>query len=145
MAAKTKRIGDSNLELAFAGNIRHIIQVAYFIRGFLIDGRRNDAATQALNQSDGFQPAGSSKRVAGHRLVGGNRNAVSRFPEQLLNRQCFRAVPDNGAGCMGADNIHFLRLDSRFAEVQASSPDKHRCLPDGWLPCDKHQSWRHNR
>src|SRR5262249_34613407 len=92
-AAKAEGIGERNVHRRLARHVGNIVQVAFRVWVFQIDGGRKDLVAQGQDGNAGFQAARAAQQMSGHGLGGANRN-LSVGAESTFDGFGFKHIAD---------------------------------------------------
>ena len=83
LTAEAEAIVERDVAGCFAGDVRHIIEVAERIRVFVIDGGWQNSIANGHQANNQFGNAGSSDQMSHHAFRTGDRHVISIFAEYL--------------------------------------------------------------
>src|SRR5579884_780145 len=112
-AAETERIGQRNMDLCLLRLVGNVVQPAFRIGVFEVDGWRSNLFQQGLDGNACFQSASSAEQVPGHGFGGADEQLAAGgvLAEEILQCRAFEYVSHRSGSGVGVDVIHLMRLD----------------------------------
>src|SRR5690349_21543708 len=88
MPTKAECVTDRQIDFLLPSLVRDVIQVAFRIRGLIVDRRWHDSLPHYMHTEDRFQRAGCTHHVSCHGFGRGNRNFIGLLAKRSFNGTC---------------------------------------------------------
>ena len=107
MTAEAERGGGGDVDIPFDTLVRYVIQVAFGIRSFVVDGGGVERVANRKCRDDGFAHTGGAHAVACHALGAGHLDLVGVFAEGDLEHRSFGRIVQvcRGSVCVVVVNV----------------------------------------
>ena len=130
LSPEAEGVDQGRPHLGAAGDGGHVVQVALRVGVLQVDGGRDNALVDGEHGRQGRQGAGAPQQVPHHGLGRADGHTVGMLPQGPLDGQRLGHVVQGGAGAVGDDVVHLLRLQSGRSQGAAHGPGRH--LPRGF-------------
>lgn len=114
-ATEAEGIGNRNVDLHVAGDIRNIVKIALGILIEDVDRGWSNLVTYGQGGKYRFDPASSPQQVTGHGFGRADCNLLGIVAEETLDRLRFGHVASRRRSAMRINVIDLIRVDSRIA------------------------------
>ena len=111
MSAEAEGVGQGRVQFVLPCRVGDDVEITVRIGVDVIDRGGNHVVLDGQHTGHGFDAAGTTQKVAGHRFGGAHRDLQGPIPEGALDRGGFVFVVRRGARAVSVDVIH---LDSEI-------------------------------
>src|SRR5439155_24638156 len=112
--AEAETVCERVLHNRLARFVRHIIQVAFRVRRFVVNRRRQFPPVDGKHGEDGFYSARCAEQMTRHRLGGTKCQPISMCAECLLYGERLAPVAERSRSAVRVDVADLLRIDARI-------------------------------
>ena len=103
MPTETERIAHRHVDLSRHADIRRVVQIAFRVLIFQVDGGRHEVVLHRHDGEHGFDRPRRAHEMPGYRLSRTDRDRVGGFAKRALERQRFTLVVERRARAVGVD------------------------------------------
>ena len=112
MTAEAEGVAQRGIDLRRTRRVRDDVDVHFGVEVFDVDRGRGDLIADGVDGGDEFDAAGGAEQVAGHRLGGGNEQAVlGVVAEGALDGAQLAQIAHGGRGGMRVDVLNVRRVE----------------------------------
>src|ERR1051326_4855522 len=116
LSTETKAVAEDVCHVHFTSDIGNVVQVAFGVRRFIVDGGWQHATKQAHHASNQFDGARCRDQMPEHALAATNWNFVRVVAENLLDGDGLDPIVDLSAGPVSVDVADVSRIEATVLE-----------------------------